>query len=130
MTDCDVWPEESAELPAASELSDSSEHSASVGTQPCPPVADSSFVDIDARPHKCPHCDKGFVKAWGLQKHCRVHTKERPYKCRYCPKSFSERKFLNIHEHRHTGGKPYLCLGCCMAFTCESTFTKHMQQHH
>ncbi|KAL3221023.1 hypothetical protein MRX96_029726 [Rhipicephalus microplus] len=130
MTDCDVWPEEPAELPAASELSDSSEHSASVGTQPCTPVADSSFVDIDARPHKCPHCDKGFVKAWGLQKHCRVHTKERPYKCRYCPKSFSERKFLNIHEHRHTGGKPYLCLGCCMAFTCESTFTKHMQQHH
>ncbi|KAH7976674.1 hypothetical protein HPB52_017910 [Rhipicephalus sanguineus] len=120
---------EPAEPPAASELAASSGHSACIGTQPRALVADAGSIDVDAHPHKCPHCGKGFAEAYRLRKHIRTHPNERPFKCSYCTKTFSERKYLTLHERRHTGDKPYLCQLCHMAFTCESTFSKHMQEH-
>ena len=63
---------------------------------------------MQARPHLCDICNKGFVKREHLTKHLRIHKSDnKRYACEYCQKAFRDRYELVRHTRRHTGDFPF-----------------------
>ena len=47
--------------------------------------------DHTTRKHRCPECEKSFVKRYSLTLHKRIHTGFKPNQCENCPMKFSLR---------------------------------------
>ncbi|KAH7973368.1 hypothetical protein HPB49_000223 [Dermacentor silvarum] len=127
IAECSTWPEVSADPPNMPLAARG--RPAGVANQPRILVPDAGIININIRPYKCPHCDKGFADQWHLRRHVRIHTGDRPFACPFCPMAFNQKNTLIGHMRRHTGDKPYRCQFCRMAFSWKSTFAKHVQQH-
>ncbi|XP_070377124.1 zinc finger protein 358-like [Dermacentor albipictus] len=127
--ECSAWPEVSVDPPAATAPLPPRGRPAGVANRPRVLRPDAGIININIRPYKCPHCDKGFADQWHLRRHVRIHTGDRPFACPFCPMAFNQKNTLIGHMRRHTGDKPYRCQFCRMAFSWKSTFAKHVQQH-
>ncbi|XP_069829367.1 zinc finger protein 514-like [Dendropsophus ebraccatus] len=79
--------------------------------------------------HKCPYCEKSFLRSTQLREHERTHTGERPYQCLKCPKSFSRSTQLKDHQRTHTGERPFQCTECGKTFTHSSNLIHHRRTH-
>ena len=73
----------------------------------------------------CEYCSMGFIAAWELKKHLRVHTGERPYDCNDCDKKFKFKGNLDVHRRVHTGETPFECQKCGRKFKFAATRSSH-----
>ncbi|EIW80482.1 hypothetical protein CONPUDRAFT_154513 [Coniophora puteana RWD-64-598 SS2] len=57
--------------------------------------------------------------------------RERKHKCPTCDKAFVRPSSLGLHMNTHTGSKPFGCMvpGCNKRFTIQSNATRHLQSH-
>lgn len=72
----------------------------------------------EAKPHKCPHCDKSFANSSYLAQHIRIHSGAKPYTCSYCQKSF--RQLSHLQQHTRYFSQYHPVLQPCTTFQCLS----------
>lgn len=72
----------------------------------------------EAKPHKCPHCDKSFANSSYLAQHIRIHSGAKPYTCSYCQKSF--RQLSHLQQHTRYFRQRHPIMQPCTTFQCLS----------
>ena len=81
--------------------------------------------------HKCPHCNKVFVRLLSLKSHiAQIHDGKRDYQCKYCGKGIASLASLLDHERLHTGEKPYVCDECGESFRLSQSYKNHKVREH
>ncbi|XP_070792518.1 zinc finger protein 665-like [Pituophis catenifer annectens] len=83
----------------------------------------------EAKPFRCPDCEKSFNTSSQLDRHHRVHTGERPFTCSECGKSFRQWQILMVHKRIHTGEKPFKCATCGKCFSNQASHIRHRKVH-
>ncbi|XP_063152246.1 zinc finger protein 397-like isoform X2 [Candoia aspera] len=83
----------------------------------------------EAKPFRCPDCEKSFNTSSQLDRHHRVHTGERPFTCSECGKSFRQWQILMVHKRIHTGEKPFKCAVCGKCFSNQASHIRHRKVH-
>ncbi|XP_060547182.1 uncharacterized protein LOC117662638 [Pantherophis guttatus] len=83
----------------------------------------------EAKPYRCPDCEKSFNTSSQLDRHHRVHTGERPFTCSECGKSFRQWQILMVHKRIHTGEKPFKCATCGKCFSNQASHIRHRKVH-
>ena len=86
-------------------------------------------VHSDARPFKCPLCDKTYKYRSSLRLHNRSHTGEK-VTCEICQKSFRDPSDLKKHSNIHSGLKPHLCDTCGLFFRQRHILQSHIKHVH
>ncbi|MBN3285246.1 ZNF83 protein, partial [Polyodon spathula] len=61
------------------------------------------------KPHRCPHCHKGYSEEGQLREHLASHAGDKPHLCGLCGKSFGLACQLRDHQDTHSGERPYRC---------------------
>uniref|UniRef100_A0ACB8EGX6 Uncharacterized protein n=1 Tax=Sphaerodactylus townsendi TaxID=933632 RepID=A0ACB8EGX6_9SAUR len=85
--------------------------------------------DVEAKPHQCPECGRGFSAASVLERHCRLHRGKKPYQCNICGKGFAWSSHFDRHRVSHTGEKPFPCAYCGKCFGRSSHRNRHQRSH-
>ncbi|KAH8310227.1 hypothetical protein KR044_000130 [Drosophila immigrans] len=111
-----------------------------------------------AKPFKCEHCPKAFVRELDFKNHMNAHKQIKPYTCEYCgckfirkynymrhrrehhgnkkftcdqcDKTFHRHYYLIEHRRIHTGERPFHCTICGKSSTTKTNHNKHLKIHH
>ena len=84
----------------------------------------------------CDHCDKVFLREYGLSIHKRnFHsTVPKSLECSYCGKDFKNAKFLKHHEDKHKSGfieeSQNVCPHCAKEFSKSVNLDRHIKITH
>lgn len=83
--------------------------------------------------HKCPDCEKSFVRPSLLLAHLKVHRPAQPMdpgalKCDQCKKKFHSLRSWMDHIELHKR-KPHWCSACAKGFRDENSLNKHVDGH-
>ncbi|XP_045477713.1 zinc finger protein 84-like [Harmonia axyridis] len=90
----------------------------------------NEIVTTKAKPqkqHKCPHCDRIFMRRISLNSHIAIHTKNRPFVCSKCGKTFPIKSELTVHKKIHSD--QYQCKICLKTFVVPSKLERHLRTH-
>ncbi|XP_017483716.1 PREDICTED: uncharacterized protein LOC108372510 [Rhagoletis zephyria] len=82
--------------------------------------------------HDCPICSKSFSTKWNLKIHSWVHANRtaKPFKCEHCPKAFVREVDFKNHMNAHKQIKPYTCEYCGCKFIRKYNYMRHRREHH
>ncbi|XP_037949209.1 gastrula zinc finger protein XlCGF67.1 [Teleopsis dalmanni] len=82
--------------------------------------------------HSCPICNKSFSTKWNLKIHSWVHANRtaKPFKCEHCPKAFVREVDFKNHMNAHKQIKPYTCEYCGCKFIRKYNYMRHRREHH
>ncbi|KAK8745517.1 hypothetical protein OTU49_000238 [Cherax quadricarinatus] len=87
------------------------------------------------KPHKCPHCGRGFTLIADLTRHLFVHSEEPAYVCPYNNCEYKCRSSPTLNRHIkmvHNGLRKdhYACHMCNLKFNMGEVLTKHLIKEH
>jgi C2H2-type zinc finger/Zinc finger, C2H2 type len=90
-----------------------------------------AYAHSGAYPHRCAHCDAGFVERCRLAAHVRTkHEHAKTHACRFCARRFADKSYVAVHERRrHTHQRPFMCEQCGKAFACRTSLKRHRDTH-
>ncbi|XP_046751106.1 zinc finger protein 267-like [Diprion similis] len=78
----------------------------------------------------CKICDKSFIRASDLRRHCSIHDARKPYECDICKKQFGLKSYLYAHVLTHDNWRPYPCHSCPKLYRRMSSLQRHIQINH
>ena len=76
-----------------------------------PPTIIPPKTDYNAH-HKCPRCDRHFIRKTDLDRHLQYHHNDKPFACNICLRAFALESDLTKHIAAHNGGpigSPFQC---------------------
>ncbi|XP_037884602.1 LOW QUALITY PROTEIN: uncharacterized protein LOC119634460 [Glossina fuscipes] len=82
------------------------------------------------RPYTCEVCGCKFIRKYNYMRHRREHHGDKKFTCQICKKSFHRHYYLIEHMRIHTGERPFQCTICGKSSTTKTNHNKHMKIHH
>ncbi|XP_061389856.1 uncharacterized protein LOC133325044 [Musca vetustissima] len=82
------------------------------------------------KPYTCEVCGCKFIRKYNYMRHRREHHGNKKYTCDLCKKSFHRHYYLIEHRRIHTGERPFQCTICGKSSTTKTNHNKHLKIHH
>uniref|UniRef100_A0A1I8NQ57 C2H2-type domain-containing protein n=1 Tax=Stomoxys calcitrans TaxID=35570 RepID=A0A1I8NQ57_STOCA len=82
------------------------------------------------KPYTCEVCGCKFIRKYNYMRHRREHHGNKKYTCDLCKKSFHRHYYLIEHKRIHTGERPFQCTICGKSSTTKTNHNKHLKIHH
>ncbi|XP_055373796.1 protein PF3D7_1417600 [Condylostylus longicornis] len=82
------------------------------------------------RPYTCEYCGCKFIRKYNYLRHRREHHGQKKFSCDLCGKLFHRHYYLIEHRRIHTGERPFLCTICGKSSTTKTNHNKHLKIHH
>ncbi|KAG8225442.1 hypothetical protein J437_LFUL004442 [Ladona fulva] len=79
--------------------------------------------------HKCPVCDREFLRKGNLKSHLERHAEKKTLKCSFCPQAFKNKGDLAKHINIHTREREFICDTCGKRFLRKGRLTSHVKVH-